>query len=231
MTSEMIRWLTSCRSCLMVFPSLQLALALSCMMGLVMFARYCGEEHSHKLATSQRDAVSVCGLVVSGWKPDGLCTFGSPQMVIYFVMDMLQGLPGLPGLFIACLFSAALRYRSFFFSSESVKHLFLSKLCFLLAVSLQHHLFCIQLSGHRDDGRPHQATFPQHDRGQSNPAVQSSRWTLGECRNWNGVFCFLIAVCVSSLSDVLWAAVSGHGLPHPPDEGVGSAGKYAVQLC
>lgn len=36
-----------------------------------------------------------------------------PQMVIYFVMDMLQGLPGLPGLFIACLFSAALRYEPF----------------------------------------------------------------------------------------------------------------------
>lgn len=36
-----------------------------------------------------------------------------PQMVISFVMDMLQGLPGLPGLFIACLFSAALRYRTF----------------------------------------------------------------------------------------------------------------------
>lgn len=35
------------------------------------------------------------------------------QMVISFVMDMLQGLPGLPGLFIACLFSAALRYRIF----------------------------------------------------------------------------------------------------------------------
>lgn len=46
----------------MVFPSLQLALALSCVMGLVMFARYCGEDHSHKLATSRRDAVSVCGL-------------------------------------------------------------------------------------------------------------------------------------------------------------------------
>uniref|UniRef100_H3DPS1 Sodium-dependent multivitamin transporter n=1 Tax=Tetraodon nigroviridis TaxID=99883 RepID=H3DPS1_TETNG len=82
------------RSCLMVFPSLQLALALSCMMGLVMFARYCGEEHSHKLATSQRDA-----------------------MVIYFVMDMLQGLPGLPGLFIACLFSAALSTISSAFNS------------------------------------------------------------------------------------------------------------------
>lgn len=36
-----------------------------------------------------------------------------PQMVIYFVMDMLHGLPGLPGLFIACLFSAALRYGTF----------------------------------------------------------------------------------------------------------------------
>lgn len=36
-----------------------------------------------------------------------------PQMVISFVMNMLQGLPGLPGLFIACLFSAALRYRIF----------------------------------------------------------------------------------------------------------------------
>lgn len=37
-------------------------------------------------------------------------------MVIYFVMDMLQGLPGLPGLFIACLFSAALRYLRNIFS-------------------------------------------------------------------------------------------------------------------
>ncbi|KAM8915548.1 sodium-dependent multivitamin transporter-like isoform 2-T4 [Spinachia spinachia] len=73
------------RSCYMVFPSLQLSLALSCVMGLVMFARYCGENHSDMLATSSKDAV-----------------------VIYFVMDMLEGLPGLPGLFVACLFSAAL---------------------------------------------------------------------------------------------------------------------------
>ncbi|KAM9355881.1 solute carrier family 5 member 6 isoform 2-T5 [Pholidichthys leucotaenia] len=73
------------RSCYMVFPSLQLALALSCVMGLVMFARYYGEDIS-----------------------DTLCNSSSEAMVIYFVMDMLQGLPGLPGLFIACLFSAAL---------------------------------------------------------------------------------------------------------------------------
>lgn len=46
----------------MVFPSLQLALALSCVMGLVMFARYCGEDLSHKLASSRRDPVSICGL-------------------------------------------------------------------------------------------------------------------------------------------------------------------------
>ncbi|KAM7376232.1 hypothetical protein PAMP_005975 [Pampus punctatissimus] len=82
------------RSCYMVFPSLQLALALSCVMGLVMFARYCGEDHSDKLGASTRDA-----------------------MVIYFVMDMLQGLPGLPGLFVACLFSAALSTISSAFNS------------------------------------------------------------------------------------------------------------------
>lgn len=43
----------------MVFPSLQLALALSCLMGLVMFARYCGEDHDHTLGTSSKDAVSL----------------------------------------------------------------------------------------------------------------------------------------------------------------------------
>ncbi|XP_047197595.1 sodium-dependent multivitamin transporter-like [Hippoglossus stenolepis] len=84
------------RSCYMVFPFLQLALALSCVMGLVRFSRYCGEDHSDKLGSYSTDA-----------------------MVLYFVMDMLQGLPGLPGLFVACLFSAALRYdaqHSFIFS-------------------------------------------------------------------------------------------------------------------
>ncbi|KAJ7990792.1 hypothetical protein DPEC_G00290590 [Dallia pectoralis] len=81
-------------SCYMVFPSLQLALALSCIMGLVMFARYCGEDQIHQLGISSNN-----------------------QMVLYFVMDMLQGLPGLSGLFIACLFSAALSTISSAFNS------------------------------------------------------------------------------------------------------------------
>lgn len=56
-------FLTPCRSCYMVFPCLQLALALSCVMGLVMFARYCGEDHSDNLGTSSRDAVSFSAVV------------------------------------------------------------------------------------------------------------------------------------------------------------------------
>uniref|UniRef100_A0A671WBG6 Sodium-dependent multivitamin transporter n=1 Tax=Sparus aurata TaxID=8175 RepID=A0A671WBG6_SPAAU len=83
------------RSCYMVFPSLQLALALSCVMGLVMFACYYLYVIVHAKQTRR-------------------CF---PQMVISFVMDMLQGLPGLPGLFIACLFSAALSTISSAFNS------------------------------------------------------------------------------------------------------------------
>lgn len=33
-----------------------------------------------------------------------------PQLVLYFVMDVLQDMPGLPGLFVACLFSGSLRW-------------------------------------------------------------------------------------------------------------------------
>uniref|UniRef100_A0A8C1FY57 Solute carrier family 5 member 6a n=1 Tax=Cyprinus carpio TaxID=7962 RepID=A0A8C1FY57_CYPCA len=39
------------------------------------------------------------------------------QMVLYFVMDVLQDLPGLPGLFVACLFSGALSTISSAFNS------------------------------------------------------------------------------------------------------------------
>nr|XP_046165078.1 sodium-dependent multivitamin transporter-like isoform X2 [Oncorhynchus gorbuscha] len=81
-------------SCYMVFPFLQVALALSCAMGLVMFARYCGEDQFHKIGNLSKN-----------------------EMVLYFVMDMLQDLPGLSGLFIACVFSAALSTISSAFNS------------------------------------------------------------------------------------------------------------------
>lgn len=40
---------------------------------------------------------------------------------------------------------------------------------------MQHHLFCFELSGHCDDGRPHQTIFSHHDRVQSHLPVQGLR--------------------------------------------------------
>uniref|UniRef100_A0A673WZL6 Sodium-dependent multivitamin transporter n=1 Tax=Salmo trutta TaxID=8032 RepID=A0A673WZL6_SALTR len=79
-------------SCYVVFPCQQVVLCLGCLMGLVMFARY-GED-------SPLDKVSSC-----------------LQMVLYFVMDVFRDLPGLPGLFVACLFSGALSTISSAFNS------------------------------------------------------------------------------------------------------------------
>ncbi|KAM9708655.1 solute carrier family 5 member 6 isoform 2-T2 [Menidia menidia] len=144
-------------SCYMVFPSLQLTLALSCTMGLVMFARYCGEDLSDKLGSSSRDA-----------------------MVLYFVMDMLQGLPGLPGLFVACLFSAALSTISSAFNSL--------------------------------------ATVTMEDLIKPNfPSMTEARATL---------LSKAIGMFVSTTSDVLWAAVPGHGLPHSSHGGLGFTGGF-----
>uniref|UniRef100_A0A673K736 Solute carrier family 5 member 6a n=1 Tax=Sinocyclocheilus rhinocerous TaxID=307959 RepID=A0A673K736_9TELE len=81
-------------SCYVVFPCQQIVLTMGCLMGLVMYARY-GEE-------SPLDQ----GYVKS-----------NDQMVLYFVMDVLQDLPGLPGLFVACLFSGALSTISSAFNS------------------------------------------------------------------------------------------------------------------
>lgn len=142
----------------MVFPSLQLALALSCVMGLVMFARYCGEDHHNSLfVTSKKDAVSAppppfCLVnesqnhgCLNSYMTDCImltfffyCYIG--QVVMFFVMDMLQGLPGLPGLFIACLFSAALRCPSFssinvFVANTNMLLILASRSAVLLAVS------------------------------------------------------------------------------------------------
>ncbi|XP_078506134.1 sodium-dependent multivitamin transporter isoform X2 [Lissotriton helveticus] len=81
-------------SCYAVFPCQQLVLCLGCLMGLVMFAFYKQNESAE--LTSLRS-------------PD--------QMVLYFVMDILKDLPGLPGLFVACLFSGALSTISSAFNS------------------------------------------------------------------------------------------------------------------
>ncbi|XP_074847667.1 sodium-dependent multivitamin transporter isoform X2 [Carettochelys insculpta] len=75
-------------SCYAVFPCQQVVLCLSCLTGLVMFAYY--QEHPLSLAQSQAS---------------------SDQLVLYFVMDVLKDLPGLPGLFVACLFSGSLSSR------------------------------------------------------------------------------------------------------------------------
>ncbi|KAM4903907.1 sodium-dependent multivitamin transporter [Sylvia borin] len=81
-------------SCYAVFPCQQIVLCLSCLTGLVMFVY----DREHPLAPSQPPA-----------SPD--------QLVLFFVMDVLQDLPGLPGLFVACLFSGALSTISSAFNS------------------------------------------------------------------------------------------------------------------
>ncbi|XP_043397887.1 sodium-dependent multivitamin transporter isoform X4 [Chelonia mydas] len=81
-------------SCYAVFPCQQVVLCLSCLTGLVMFAYY--QEHPPTAAQSQAS---------------------SDQLVLYFVMDVLKDLPGLPGLFVACLFSGSLSTISSAFNS------------------------------------------------------------------------------------------------------------------
>ncbi|XP_077008508.1 sodium-dependent multivitamin transporter-like isoform X1 [Tamandua tetradactyla] len=81
-------------SCYAVFPCQELVLCISCLIGLVMFAYY----QEYPMSTQQSHAA-----------PD--------QLVLYFVMDLLKGLPGLPGLFVACLFSGSLSTISSAFNS------------------------------------------------------------------------------------------------------------------
>uniref|UniRef100_UPI00358E755E sodium-dependent multivitamin transporter-like isoform X2 n=1 Tax=Myxine glutinosa TaxID=7769 RepID=UPI00358E755E len=81
-------------ACYVVFPCQQVMLALTSLVGLVMFARYgeCNPMVMHKVESND-------------------------QMVLYFVMDVLRDFPGLPGLFVACLFSGALSTISSAFNS------------------------------------------------------------------------------------------------------------------
>ncbi|XP_051832236.1 sodium-dependent multivitamin transporter [Antechinus flavipes] len=79
-------------SCYAVFPCQQITLCIGCLIGLVMFVYY----HDHPRAEAQ---------------------VSSDQLVLYFVMDILGELPGLPGLFVACLFSGSLSTISSAFNS------------------------------------------------------------------------------------------------------------------
>ncbi|XP_049612934.1 solute carrier family 5 member 6a [Syngnathus scovelli] len=81
-------------SCYVVFPCQQIVLCLGCLMGLVMFARYGEDSPLDKGYVKAND-----------------------QMVLYFVMDVFKDLPGLAGLFVACLFSGALSTISSAFNS------------------------------------------------------------------------------------------------------------------
>ncbi|KAM9720459.1 sodium-dependent multivitamin transporter isoform 2-T5 [Dama dama] len=81
-------------SCYAVFPCQQVSLSMGCLIGLVMFTYY----QEYPMSTQQSQAA-----------PD--------QFVLYFVMDLLRGLPGLPGLFVACLFSGSLSTISSAFNS------------------------------------------------------------------------------------------------------------------
>ncbi|XP_054424630.1 sodium-dependent multivitamin transporter [Pteronotus mesoamericanus] len=81
-------------SCYAVFPCQQVVLSMGCLIGLVMFAYY----QEYPMSPQQSQAA-----------PD--------QFVLYFVMDLLKDLPGLPGLFVACLFSGSLSTISSAFNS------------------------------------------------------------------------------------------------------------------
>ncbi|KAK2499828.1 hypothetical protein MC885_009820 [Smutsia gigantea] len=81
-------------SCYAVFPCQQVALCMGCLIGLVMFAYY----QEYPMSTQQSQAA-----------PD--------QFALYFVIDLLKGQPGLPGLFVACLFSGSLSTISSAFNS------------------------------------------------------------------------------------------------------------------
>ncbi|KTG44134.1 hypothetical protein cypCar_00002638 [Cyprinus carpio] len=100
-------------SCYAVFPCQQIVLTLGCLMGLVMYARY-GEE-----SPLDQGYVKSNDQIITPFYYGKITLHLSLrlQMVLYFVMDVLRDLPGLPGLFVACLFSGALSTISSAFNS------------------------------------------------------------------------------------------------------------------
>lgn len=78
-------------------------------MGLVMFARYGEDSPLDKGYVQTNDQVQhyVWRLFDPVFPFQTFAVLW--QMVLYFVMDVFRDLPGLSGLFVACLFSGALR--------------------------------------------------------------------------------------------------------------------------
>ncbi len=96
-------------------------------------------------------------------------------------MDVLRDLPGLPGLFVACLFSGALRYQPDFvrtvppiiifnvFLDVDIDFLSLNGVQFIL----QHNLICLQLPGNSYHGGSDQTSRTTHDGGPCHPVIKN----------------------------------------------------------
>lgn len=132
----------------------------------------------------------VC--VVPEWKPFSDNPIRSSQWKPYQVITLLHTHTKIKpeNLFSCCGFAQLL-------TSQKTEKTFMG-LCF--ASTIQHHLVRLQLSGHRDDGRSHQAAFPFHVRGESDAPVQSFRWAPFGCKPRQGEVLALLSFTVHDVA-------------------------------
>lgn len=85
-----------------------LLLTVTCLCGLVAFAKYheCDILSTKKISRGEQVNLTF-GIFLTTIL---LFFFISKKLLPYLVMDILGELPGLPGLFVATIYSAALRY-------------------------------------------------------------------------------------------------------------------------
>lgn len=74
------------------------------------------------------------------------------QLMPFYVMDTLGAIPGLPGIFVACVFSGALRWISWIALDNHCSPQELHNFFFNLIVH-QYFIFWLQCAGNRDMGR------------------------------------------------------------------------------